>query len=203
MIESIAFYLEMTLPRSEGRARRQLGKLRRQVRQIHWSLSDAIHYWGAAPVRLELSDLSEIVAKDAPEWEPVEQPVFRFELEPWLPLARLDVEQIQHLLRDLLRHVHRISRPKDEITVSTYANGARVFLEIRSSTPGVEQEDFQALFQSQSLDASFPAGSELALASARRIAEAHGATVEFHPVPPGFRLTVGFRSEADAVPETR
>ena len=50
-IESIAYYLEIILPKTNSKAREQVGKLQQMVHQSNWILTDAIHFLQAAPPR--------------------------------------------------------------------------------------------------------------------------------------------------------
>jgi len=180
-IESIAFYLEMVLPRTESKARRQLSKLRQQVHQINWILSDAIHFLGAAPVHLELIDLGELVAKNLSEWDSAEGPRFHLQLERDLPLVRVDVEQVRHLVVNLFCFFARISRPGDVITAATSAREGEVALEIQTTAPGCGREELESLFEP--FNSCGPGASGLALASARQIAQAHHARIDVESDP--------------------
>jgi signal transduction histidine kinase len=90
-IESIAFYLEMVLPRADAKARKQLGKLQQEVHQISWILSDAIHFLGAAPLHLQLMDLTEVVSRCLSEWNTRQANGICLRLEDELPLIRVDL----------------------------------------------------------------------------------------------------------------
>lgn len=182
-IESIAFYLEMVLPRTEGKARRQLTKLQQEVHQINWILSDAIHFLRAAPLDPRPLDLTEVVSRSLSEWDTLQGAGLCLRLEQDLPLVRLDLEQIQHMLRNIVAFFGRFSSPEHSIVLRTYAADDAAVLEITSTAPECATTDLEPLFEP--FDSRLPGGSGLGLASVRKIAEAHGARIEVHHNPAG------------------
>jgi len=190
-IESIAFYLEMVLPRTEGKARRQLAKLQQEVHQINWILSDAIHFLRAAPLNLHLMDLSEVVSRCLSEWNSTQSTGVSLRLAEDLPLIQLDLEQIQHLLRNIVAFFTRIAEPERPIMLRTFVQDGRVALEVNANAPHCTEADTQPLFEP--FDSHLPGGSGLGLASVRRIAEAHGASLDMNVSPAGsVTLTLAF-----------
>jgi signal transduction histidine kinase len=186
-IESITHYLNMVLPRTEAKARRQLGKLQEEVRNTQWILADAMHFLQATPPRPNLADLTEVVARDLSEWSPADGAGLSFTLQPDLPLVCLDLEQMQHLLRNIVMFFRRVSAPGRSVHLETYSSGEHVILKIVSTSLEYSAEDVEPLFEP--FGTRFPAGTGLALASARKIAEAHGAAIEAESDPPD-KLTV-------------
>jgi signal transduction histidine kinase len=190
-IESIACYLEMVLPRTEGKARRQLAKLQQEVRQINWILSDALHFLRAAPLELHLLDLTEVVSKSLSEWGTLEGADIRLKLEHHLPLVLLDLEQTQHMLRNIVAFFGRISALQHSIVLRTCTAGGEVILEIAAQAPECSAADLDPLFKP--FDSHLPVGSGLGLASVRRIAEAHGARLQAGANPAGgISLAIAF-----------
>jgi signal transduction histidine kinase len=175
-IESIAFYLEMVLPRADAKARKQLGKLQQEVYHINWILCDAIHFLGAAPLHLQLVDLNEVVSRFLSEWDTRQAAGVCLRLADDLPLVRLDLEQVQHMLRNVVAFFGRIAAPEVPIAVRTCAQSLDVVIEVASKAPDCPPGEMQPLFDP--FDTRLPGGSGLGLASVRRIAEAHGGRIE-------------------------
>jgi signal transduction histidine kinase len=190
-MESIAYYLEITLPHAESRARAQVGKLQQMVHQCNWILSDAIHYLQAAPPRPELLDLSEIVSEALTEWLGEEPAQMEYEPAEHLPPVVLDAGQAQHLLCNLFTFFQQVARG-GIVTIRTWSEGERACLEMAAPAPGYDAETLATLFEPFS--AHLPGGSGLALASVRRIAEAHGAVLDASFTERGhLRLRITFR----------
>jgi signal transduction histidine kinase len=190
-IESISHYLNMVLPRTEAKARRQLAKLQDEVRNMHWALADAEHLLEAPPVNLHLLDLTEVVSRNLSEWAPAEAAGLHFRLEPDLPLVQLDLAQMQRLLRNVVVLFQRVSAPDRSIVVRTYGAGSEIVLEIASEALEYSAEDVTPLFEPSGLGR--PPLPALAIANARRIAQMHGARVEAKTDPPhGLTLSIAF-----------
>jgi len=168
-IESIAFYLEMVLPRTDGKARRQLAKLSRRFARINWILCDALHFLRAAPLELQLLDLTEVVLQSLSEWGTLDGADIRLKLERDLPLVRWDLEQTQHLLRNLVAFFGRLSAQQRPLILRTAPAGDEVDSRDRCATAGGFSADLEPLSAFRS---ALPDGSGLGLASVRKIAEA-------------------------------
>lgn len=190
-IESIAYYLEIVLPRTESKARLQVAKLQQQVQEINWILADALHFLQAATLHLQLLDLNEIIARSLAEWTRPSNLEVRLDLAGDLPSARLDAEQSQHLVRNLLFFLGLSAKCGEPISVSTTKTPEAVLLQVSSAVREFGPADLDSLFEPFRLQGS--SGSGLALASARRIAEAHGARIEVQSEPADrLCLTVAF-----------
>lgn len=190
-MESIAYYLEITLPHAESRVRAQVGKLQQMVHQCNWILADAIHYLQAAPPRPELLDLSEIISETMTEWSAEDAGQILYEPAEELPPVLLDASQAQHLLCNLFTFFQQVARG-GIVAVRTSPAGGQASLEISAPAPGYDAESLATLFEPFS--PHLPGGSGLALASVKRIAEAHDAMLEATFTPRGdLMLRVTFR----------
>ncbi len=181
-IESITHYLNMVLPRTDAKARRQLAKLQDEIRHVRWILADAAHFLEAVPPKANLLDLTEVVARNLSEWNPEDGAGLSFSLQPELPLVRLDLEQMEHLVRNIVTFFRRVSSPGNSVHLETFGADGRVVLKIVSTSLQYSPEDIEPLFEP--FGERFPAGTGLALASARKIAEAHGGEIEVAAEPP-------------------
>jgi nitrogen-specific signal transduction histidine kinase len=180
-IESIAFYLEMVLPRTEGKARRQLGKLQTQLQQIHWILGDAAYFLDPAPAKLQLTDVAEVLSRNVSEWAVPDRPAVHLNLEPSVPLVRLDLDQFGRLLRNLLSFFHGIASSERPIQLGVSAAGTEVLVELSAEAVSGHPAEVQALLSST--EPPWPARPGLALACARKLAQAHNAQIRIQQGP--------------------
>lgn len=193
-IEAIAYYLEMVLPDDNARTWPQIEQLREAVQQADWILSDAVHYVQAAPPNPRTVDLRELVFQAVRDIsENAEEEWISTTLHPEATPVQFDPEQGRHMLRNVLQFFRLVSKPEPCVTVRTTVKAGWVDLEFHSRGLDLPAEDLDAVFGPFST--RLPAGSGLALASARRIAEAHGGGIEFHSGPGvGALLRLSFRA---------
>lgn len=180
-IETIAYYLEIVLPRDNGKVRHQLEKLQEVVQQTSWILSDAVHFLQASPPSPQLVDLNELLSESISESARGERVWASIELSAGRVLVRLDPEQGRHLVHNLLVFFRQLSSPDSELKVRTSAVDAEVHLEVSST--GLECSVAELESMLEPFNSHLPAGSGLALASVRRITEVHGGRIEFHSGP--------------------
>lgn len=152
-MEHIAFYLAMVLPRDDQRARQQVDKLQRLVAQANGLLDDAAHFLQAMPVRPQLLDLNELITEALAE---LPSHGLRPHLCEELAAVKIDPSQGAHLVRTVIAMYQR----SEGASLSTCAGDREVRLSAEAS--------------------SAPSASPLALASMRRIAEAHGGSAELN-----------------------
>lgn len=190
-IEAIAYYLSITLPPAETKALEQLEKMQRLVQEANLILSDAVHYFRASrshPVRVDLNELALNALSEMPATE--DQPV-RFTCCPDLIPVDLDAAQAGHMLRNLAGYLRQVSLGGGAIECSASATELEAELAIGVASAACGPEDLLSL-----LDPNSPhlgSGSGLAMASVRRIVDAHGGRIDVQAQPPGgIRLTVTF-----------
>ncbi len=192
-IESIAYYLSIVIPREDSRFSAQLQRLQEQIQQINGILDDTIYYLGASPRYPRPIDLNDLVRRCV-DRVPGAAPV-RMRLAERLPAVHLDREQARHFLRSVISVFRRLSEGGGPVTVSTSATGAIVQLEIHAAgtAPGLAEPEHLC----EPFAPALPPSEGLSMASAKRIAEAHGAVMDFEPDGTGgLRLTVTFPGAA-------
>ncbi len=172
-IESSAYYLQM-VAKPEKRTERELERIQEMVRQVDWILMDAAHYLQATAPRAQWVDMVEIVsaavtasAKSRPiglDWADTMSST----------LVLVDPGQAEHLVRTLLAMYRQVAGPERTIGLRLSRQDDKVWLEFRS------EADEKVLECAEDLMTPFtphlPPGTGLALASARRIAEANNGT---------------------------
>jgi K+-sensing histidine kinase KdpD len=166
-IESIAFYLSLSLPRNE-KHREQLARLQQLVEQSNWILSNGLSLADAGHAVPEAIDLEELITQTIAARPASLDPPAIVELAGDLPLVRLDpglgralIENIFGLFRQLATAAHPVRVGTS--AVSGMAANLAVF-EVSTSAPGY-----------RSIPA-LPPGSALSLDSAQRIARLHGGS---------------------------
>jgi signal transduction histidine kinase len=172
-IESIAYYLDLILPRDDPRARTQLERLQKLVDQSNWIVSNAVHYVQASPAVPQSLDIGEVVGTAASECGI--GPLFRYDSDQ-LELVRIDPSQAVHLFRNLLTFFRNIATLEHPVRLWLGRGPATVDVHLSTTAPGHSLHDVYPLFEPFS--PGLPAGSGLSLASVRRIVEAHAGQVE-------------------------
>jgi nitrogen fixation/metabolism regulation signal transduction histidine kinase len=144
----------------------------------------------AAPLHLQLLDLSEVISKNLSEWEAEDGAGVCLRLEKNLQPVWLDLEQTQHMLRNIVAFFGRVAQPGRSIVIRTYGVESETVLEITAAAGGYAAEEVAPFFEP--FGSHMPGGSGLALASVRRIAEAHRARVELQPAPANISLVIAY-----------
>lgn len=175
-IESIAYYLEIILPRGEDKPREQLARLQQLVHQANWIINDAVHYCQASPPHPELLDLAEVISNCAADMSLSERLQLNLSLPRKSPLVRLDPGQARHLLRNLCTFFHRICSPGSRVVVRLARQGDEVALCVSTLAARCSAEDLQSLLDFRDLSLDSSAG--LAMASVRQIVRAHEGRLE-------------------------
>jgi signal transduction histidine kinase len=187
-IEQIGFCVELALPIADTRSRKKLRELQRQVRRARGMLADAEFCFDPDSARFSEVDLKEIVSRVLSEWHPGDSGWVCLHLEDDLPPLRLDVAMMERLLRTLMLLLPGDAEARIATMVRLFAAEAAVVLEIASPSGAV----FESLLEPP---ADPLTENGLALASARRILEVHGASVELrHPAADRVSLRIAFPS---------
>ena len=199
-IESIAYYLNLVLPREEPQVRQQLQRLQQLVEQSSWIVSNAVSLTHPVEPTLEQLDLSEIVSRWAADSASGAQPI-ELRAPGSLRPVLLDAAQIGHLLENLLHFFRSASDAREPIIVSTSTTEEGVELRIAARLREEALRDTNAILESlapvgsrgcaRQPHAARAAGLALSLANVRRIVEAHGARICSSAVA-GLSITVTF-----------
>ena len=177
-IESIAYYLDLILPRHDPRVRTQLERLQRLVEQSNWIVNNAVHFVQASPAAPEVVDLAEMISAAVSECPPgppicVDQSQSR--------LVRLDPGQALHLFRNVISFFRSICPAEREVRVDIESEYEDVRVQFSAPVRGYSNSDVTSLFVP--FTPCLPAGSGLSFASVRRILETHGGSVEVDAQP--------------------
>ena len=92
--------------------------------------------------------------------------------------ARIDHDRISQVLSNLLSNAIRFSCPGGKISVTLSTIGHFVQVAVRDSGPGIEEADFERIFECyRQLDGSDATGLGLGLFISRSIVQAHGGKI--------------------------
>jgi signal transduction histidine kinase len=185
-IEAIAYYLSMTLPPRESKAIGQLEKMQLLVQEANVILSDAMHYFRAAPPHPVRVDLNDLVADAVSEMQPWEgRPLRLTRGEGPIPVE-VDTVQAAHMVRNLLGYFRRIPPEAEPVDLATSATESEAGLTIRLAASDGAAGELESL-----LDLARPrlgSGSGLAMASVRSIVDANGGRIGAQAQPAGGML---------------
>jgi len=199
-IESIAYYLALVLPRDDEKLQDQLVQLQRLVEQSDWILSNGLHLADPLPLSLEAIDfeklLMEVLAKQG--WPQNRSP--RLEFAGSLPLVQLDPALGRALIGNLLMLFRQLATESHPAVLRTVAveppktgegkppegvPGNRedpheivALSQVLRQAPGVVALEMETAAPGYGSEAALGPGANLSLGSARKIAAAHGGSLE-------------------------
>jgi two-component system, OmpR family, sensor histidine kinase KdpD len=106
---------------------------------------------------------------------------FDVQLDPGLPLLRLDAAQVERALANVLDNASRYAGD-EPVTIRARGNGRQLLLRIGDRGPGIAREKLERVFEPFH-GAGEHAGSGLGLAIARGFLEANGARIRAESLP--------------------
>jgi signal transduction histidine kinase len=179
-IESIAYYLNLVLPREDHRAREQASRLQHLIEQSNWILTCGLQVVNTTPLAPEPVDLEELITQTAAGRSTHHSSRLDFQLASDLPLVHLDPGRGRALIENLLSLFEYLSQDRPlRLATSQMAEGVCLTL----ATPVLGHQS----------EASLGPGCALSLTSARQVVEAHGGTCHLQVDPAsGIMLKVLF-----------
>src|ERR1700688_4596521 len=101
-IESIAYYLNLALPRDSRPARKQARRLQQLVEQSNWILTSALQLADETPLAPQPLNLEELIVQTVNTRTVQGEPRIHLELASGLPLVSLDPGRGRSLIENLL-----------------------------------------------------------------------------------------------------
>lgn len=167
-IESIAYYLDLVLPREDAKARDHLRKIQLLVEQSNWILSNGTELAEPRLGNPAAVDVEEALAEAAAPWAMDRQAPVELALAGELPLVAFDPGQLRRLLQNLLNLMRQLSAGRQPTRVATERAAGGVGLTLSFGAPdGAVQSGVPP-----------PAGAGLSVEQARRILAEHGGGLE-------------------------
>jgi len=140
-LESIAFYLQMTMGNGNGAdVSAQVNRLQQMVDSANWVLSDVLYLLQMAPANGEEIALDELTEEILSEGWASEGLAVELEIAEGLPAAWADVEQTRHVLRSVFQFLRRTLEEPCWVHVSGYRTAGAVGLAFRAHAPGIDPE---------------------------------------------------------------
>jgi signal transduction histidine kinase len=170
-IESIAYYLFLSLSGEDHKHRPQLTRMQQLIEQSNWMLANAVIFADHRRPEPQPVDLEELITQTISARTASIDPPTSCELAAELPLVHLDPGFGRALIENILGLFRQLATEAHPVQVRTTARAHAVELEVSTGAQG-----YGSL-------AALPAGSELSLDCARRIAMLHcGSTT--HSIDP-------------------
>jgi signal transduction histidine kinase len=164
-IESIAYYLELSLPQADPRVKEQLTRVRQMVEQSGWMIEDALAIESGVETRPEIVDLDEIVTEYVLEQWQQEGSRGGWNLDLSASPVLFDVRQGQRMVRAVMRLMRELAMTGTAAGIATRSLPGGVVL-LRAWCAGSGGEDLE-----------WPAGAQLTLDCIERLAERNAASV--------------------------
>jgi two-component system sensor histidine kinase KdpD len=136
---------------------------------------------GSAEPRTDWASLEELVAVavasvDAPAG------TFNLDVDPDLPLLRVDAAQVERALANVLENAARFAGG-EPVAIRARATGPKVLLRISDRGPGVPRLELERIFEPFYRSQDGDSGSGLGLAIARGFLEANGGGIRAESLP--------------------
>jgi two-component system sensor histidine kinase HydH len=159
----------------------------REIARLDAALSDVQYFVKPLQVDGQLTDLNALV-EDVARAHGVQAAT-----TPGLPAVRADARLIRQVLVNLIKNALETGAPS--VRVETRAEGSSAVIAVRDSGPGIPDDVADRLFQPYFTTKT--RGMGLGLALSRRIAEAHGGSLDAENVDGGaeFRLELPIARE--------
>jgi two-component system sensor histidine kinase KdpD len=123
---------------------------------------------------------------------------FDLELDPNIPLLRVDAAQVERALANVLDNASQFTGG-EPVTIRGRANGPNVLLRISDHGPGIPREDLERIFEPFYRAHDGDKGSGLGLAIARGFLEVNGGRIRAESLPgQGTSFVIQLRAPVDA-----
>jgi signal transduction histidine kinase len=149
VMQNSTYFLNMKVGGQNEKLAKHLGILLREINQsnrIVLNLMDLAAPKTPKPALVELNPLIQQTLEQVP---PPEGAILKTMLAAELPPVQLDGEQLGRALENILLFQYAALRPGDTLRVISRAAGAKVYVELVDSGPGLAKEQVARLFELQ------------------------------------------------------
>ena len=162
----------------DRRALQKIERVRKETLRLGGILEDFLRFARVQELRLEPSDLSEVVdvLRDFHEGQAsVQGVVIRTQYDRSLPPVALEVELFKQALLNLTLNALHAMPDGGELILTTRRDGDWAALDVTDTGWGIPPAEQERVFDA--FYSTRPGGSGLGLPTVRRIVEAHGGTI--------------------------
>jgi two-component system sensor histidine kinase KdpD len=153
---------------------------------------------GGAEPRTDWAALDELVAV-AVASTGAPAGTFDLDLDPDMPLLRVDAAQVERALANVLENAAHFAGDQ-AVSIRGRANGPNVLLRISDHGPGISREDLERIFEPFYRAHDGDQGSGLGLAIARGFLEANGGRIRAESLPgQGTSFVIQLRAPVEAL----
>jgi signal transduction histidine kinase len=194
-LSRIRVALELAAQGDLEASRRYLGEIGTDLSELDQLIEDVLTaarlqsgVASALPLARIRFPAAELVERSAERFRAA-WPSRRLELRLDGPLPEIDADPalLRRALDNLLDNARKYSEEEEPVALSARAEGGSLILEVRDRGIGIDPEDlprlFTPFFRTDRSRARGTGGVGLGLALARRIAEAHGGSIEVESAP--------------------
>ncbi len=202
-LNSIAVHLQLLArsPALSGQDRQRLVTIDGQIRRLVQTVQQRLALTRGKACRPEPTDLNELVRSVTDLMAPVlaaKGIACRVTTDGALPKVRVDGNQIQQLLLNLVTNAVDAMPAGGSLGVDTGVAGSAVLLRVADSGPGILPEAHEQIFAPFFTTKEQGKGVGLGLTICRQIVEAHRGTIEVADTPGGgstFEIRLPFESD--------
>lgn len=136
-LESIAYYLQLTVADSDPDAIAQVSRLEQMVDNANWVLTDILHLLPMAPPNPSFVMVPELIDEVLSECWAGEGLTIHQDFPGDVPAISADVDQLRHLVRSVLQFFRRTIDEPRTIWMSASAAGESLQITFRTHAAGL------------------------------------------------------------------
>ncbi len=163
-------------------SQKKLQVVLKETKKLEEMVKDMLEFGRPLELRRSRASLNDLTTETLEAAKPIAAKAgieLNTDLDKSLPLLDLDVSKMEKVLMNLVVNAIEASQPDKEVLVRTRSSKLQVFLEIEDHGHGIPEEDRDNVFQP--FFSRKKGGTGLGLANVKKIVEAHGGKITFHP----------------------
>jgi len=162
--------------------RKKLGIVVRETQRLESMVREMLDFGRPLELQKTRKNLNDVVLDSVETTMPLARKSgveLEPRLEPSLPEIPLDAPRMKQVLLNLLSNAIQASPPRERVRITTSAGKDSVRVEVADRGEGIKEEHREDLFRP--FFTTKEGGTGLGLPIVKKIVEAHGGVVSFHP----------------------